>query len=101
MYSAVIFSVLVLLLAACAPAAVPEESTAVDEAIEFKIAASADIDTTDPHISQLLIFNDILRLNVFNSLVRYGPSLEPVGDLAESWSNPDDRTYIFTLRPGT
>ncbi len=64
------------------------------------VAASADIDTADPHVSQLLMFNNIIRLNVFNSLVRYGPNLELVSDLAESWSNPDDKSYIFKLRQG-
>src|SRR5207245_10515826 len=28
------------------------------------------------------------------------PSYVPVGDLAESWTQPDDLTYVFKLRPG-
>jgi peptide/nickel transport system substrate-binding protein len=28
------------------------------------------------------------------------PSLIPVGDVADSWTQPDDLTYIFKLRPG-
>jgi peptide/nickel transport system substrate-binding protein len=28
------------------------------------------------------------------------PDYEPVGDLAESWTQPDDTTYLFKLRPG-
>src|SRR5437763_12813047 len=28
------------------------------------------------------------------------PSYIPIGDLAESWSQPDDLTFIFKLRPG-
>src|SRR5439155_9184012 len=28
------------------------------------------------------------------------PSYAPVGDLAESWTQPDDLTYLFKLRPG-
>ena len=42
----------------------------------------------------------MVRLTCFNSLVRYGPTLDYLPDLAESWENPDDRTYVFTLREG-
>src|SRR5262249_40431277 len=28
------------------------------------------------------------------------PSYTPTGDLAESWTQPDDLTYVFKLRPG-
>jgi len=67
---------------------------------EFVVAADGDIDTTDPHISQLLVFNNIIRFNVFAGLVKYAPDLSYVGDLAESWENPDDLTYVFHLRDG-
>ncbi len=67
---------------------------------EIVIAAGGDIDTTDPHVSQLLLFNNMMRFTVFNSLVRYGPDLSYVGELAESWENPDDKTYVFKLRQG-
>jgi ABC-type transport system substrate-binding protein len=33
--------------------------------------------------------------------VKYGPNLDYVGDLAESWENPDDKTYVFKLREAT
>jgi peptide/nickel transport system substrate-binding protein len=64
------------------------------------IAAAGDIDTGDPHISQLLIYNNVVRLNVFNSLVRYGPTMDYQPDLAEKWETPDDKTYIFHMRKG-
>ncbi len=70
------------------------------DAVELAVAINQDIDALDPHKSQLLLFNNVIRLNVFNSLVKYGPNLEYVGDLAESWENPDDKTYIFKLRSG-
>ena len=105
--SIVILVVLTLLLANCATVSAPADTAAdapaaatSSEPIALTVAASADIDTADPHVSQLLIYNNIMRLNLFNSLVRYGPNLELVPDLAESWSNPDDRTYVFTLRQG-
>ncbi len=99
--SIVLLLILSLLLANCSTAIAPTQTeTASDEPVTVTVAASADIDTADPHISQLLMYNNILRLNVFNSLVRYGPNLELVPDLAEEWSNPDNRTYIFNLRQG-
>jgi peptide/nickel transport system substrate-binding protein len=67
---------------------------------ELTVAISADIDTLDPHISQLLLYGNTIRFNVFSSLIRYSPSLEYIPDLAESWENPDDKTYVFTLREG-
>jgi peptide/nickel transport system substrate-binding protein len=67
---------------------------------ELTVAISADIDTLDPHVSQLLMFNNVIRLTAFNSLVKYGPNLDYLGDLAEKWENPDEKTYVFTLRDG-
>jgi peptide/nickel transport system substrate-binding protein len=67
---------------------------------ELIVAAGGDIDTTDPHVSQLILYNHMMRFTVFNSLVRYGADLGYVGELAESWENPDEKTYVFTLRDG-
>jgi peptide/nickel transport system substrate-binding protein len=67
---------------------------------EITIASDGDIDLLDPHISQLLVFGNQIRFTVFNGLVKYAPDLSYVGDLAASWENPDDKTYIFTLRDG-
>jgi peptide/nickel transport system substrate-binding protein len=67
---------------------------------EIIIASDGDIDTLDPHISQLLVYGNQIRFTVFNGLVKYAPDLSYVGDLAESWENPDDKTYVFTLRDG-
>jgi peptide/nickel transport system substrate-binding protein len=75
-------------------------SASAQEGGELVIAASADIDTLDPHVSPLLMYNNIVRLTCFNSLVKYNPDLTYAGDLAESWENPDDKTYVFTLREG-
>lgn len=67
---------------------------------DLVVAAGGDIDTLDPHISQLLLYGDMVRRPVFNTLVTYADDLTYVGDLAESWENPDDTTYVFTLREG-
>jgi peptide/nickel transport system substrate-binding protein len=37
---------------------------------------------------------------LYNGLLRYDDRGEPVGDLAESWENPDPLRYVFHLRPG-
>ncbi|MGE3796686.1 MAG: ABC transporter substrate-binding protein, partial [Thermomicrobiales bacterium] len=67
---------------------------------ELVVAAGGDIDTLDPHISQLLMFSDTMRRTVFDGLISYADDLSYVGNLAESWENPDDTTYVFTLREG-
>ena len=38
--------------------------------------------------------------NVYNSLTRGGVNGEAIPELAESWENPDPKTYIFHLRKG-
>src|SRR5690606_10883254 len=35
---------------------------------------------------------------VYSSLLRIGVNLDPIPDLAESWSNPDPQRYVFNLR---
>lgn len=37
---------------------------------------------------------------IFNSLVRTGRDGHPIPDLAASWSNPDDNTWVFRIRRG-
>ncbi|MGH2560284.1 MAG: ABC transporter substrate-binding protein [Thermomicrobiales bacterium] len=83
--------------AATAPAAL---AAAQGAAGAITIAVSGDIDTTDPHASQLILYSNTIRFNVFSSLVRYGPTLEYLPDLAESWDTPDETTYLFHLRQG-
>jgi peptide/nickel transport system substrate-binding protein len=75
-------------------------TAAADRAPLMTIAAAGDIDTGDPHISQLLIYNNVIRMNVFNSLIRYGPTMDYQPELAESWDTPDDKTYVFHIRKG-
>ena len=67
---------------------------------ELIVAAGGDIDTLDPHVSQLLVFANMVRWTVFSSLVKYAPDLSYEGDLAASWENPDPLTYVFTLKAG-
>lgn len=37
---------------------------------------------------------------MFNTLVKFDATMKVVGDLAESWTNPDPTTWEFHLRPG-
>lgn len=75
-------------------------SALAQEAVQLTVAASGDIDTLDPHVSQLLLYGNMMRRTCFNALVGYSPNLEYVPELAESWENPDERTYVFHLREG-
>lgn len=38
--------------------------------------------------------------SVYQALVRFDADLRLQSSIAERWSNPDDRTYSFVLRPG-
>jgi peptide/nickel transport system substrate-binding protein len=38
--------------------------------------------------------------SVYETLVRFDENGDPYGVLAESWDQPDDLTYVFTLREG-
>jgi len=40
-------------------------SASAQAAGELIVSADGDIDTTDPHISQLIVFNNMIRFNVF------------------------------------
>ncbi len=89
---------------AAAPAAAKpiaaQAAAAGGTAPQVTIAAANDIDTADPHINQSLVYGNVVRLNVFNALVRYADDLSYVPDLAEKWENPDAQTYVFHLRQG-
>ncbi len=53
----------------------------------------------DPN--KVTAFSSFRRVDLlYNKLVTYDAGLHVVGDLAESWDNPDARTYVFHLRHG-
>ena len=54
-----------------APAAAPAEPSGL--AAQVTISAANDIESADPHTNQALIYNNVIRMNVFNALVRYRP----------------------------
>jgi peptide/nickel transport system substrate-binding protein len=86
--------------AAAAATTAPAAAKPGGLAAQAVISAANDIESGDPHTNQALIYNNVIRMNVFNALVRYGPNLDYVPDLAEKWDNPDDKTYVFHLRQG-
>ena len=58
-----------------------------------------EVVTGDPHLSSSFVDRQLLQ-NVYNTLVTYDSKDNIVSELAESWSNPDNTTYIFKLRKG-
>jgi peptide/nickel transport system substrate-binding protein len=61
---------------------------------------NADPRSLDPHMTTTHAAS-IIQCNIYNTLVRWNKEmnkLEP--DLAESYSRPDDLTYVFKLRKG-
>jgi peptide/nickel transport system substrate-binding protein len=72
----------------------------------FRLPAAADSADLDPHGNTTanlhiwgaaLAYNKLLQFRT-DSAVKPGEYL-PTGDLAESWEQADDLTYIFKLRP--
>ncbi len=53
----------------------------------------------DPHLITARSSFEIVR-QVYNQLVDLSDDYAPIPELAESWENPDDTTFIFHLRPG-
>jgi peptide/nickel transport system substrate-binding protein len=77
----------------CSPARPSADSTVT-------IAVRADITGVFPNqpIADEAYTYDVMW-NVFEGLVRFNHRLEPEPALALRWENPDDRTYVFHLRP--
>lgn len=59
--------------------------------------ASSGIISLDPHVTNSDYDYAVLS-QVFNGLVRPGKDGSPIPDLAASWDNPDDVTWVFHLR---
>ena len=85
-----------------APAAEEEEvmeETSADEPVTLRLGLDVDAGTGDPRLAQdTSAFR--LRELLFNGLVYIESDYSPTPDLAESWENPDDQTWVFHLRQG-
>ena len=83
-------------LACCRPAQMPPPPAGT-----LRIALRADVTGFFPGPP---LVNEAFTLqanrSVYESLVRFDRDLRLRPGLAERWSNPDDRTYRFELRPG-
>jgi peptide/nickel transport system substrate-binding protein len=65
----------------------------------LKVALNADVIGLDPHGASSGVDRNVYTV-VYNGLVAPDKDLKIVPDLAESWTTPDDKTYIFKLRAG-
>ena len=90
------------LLAACAPSGAPATSGASAGAVKrggsLRVALESDIIGIDPHGASAGVDRNIYT-SIYNALVTVDQKLNIIPDLAESWTNPDDATYVFKLRP--
>jgi len=65
----------------------------------MRINMNTDIQQLDPHL--VTAWNDYCPWeSMFSSLTALDRDFQPVPDLATSWTQPDPKTYIFTLRQG-
>lgn len=55
--------------------------------------------TLDPNAHREIVTRSVLS-NCFEGLVGFDPAMRIVPQLAASWENPDDLTWVFHLRPG-
>lgn len=103
---------MLVLLSACGGAAAPANTpaavattapaaaaTAAATGGALRIGLDVDAGTADP---RLFVDTSAARLGelVYDGLVYIKPDFSPAPVLALSWDNPDDKTWIFHLRPG-
>jgi peptide/nickel transport system substrate-binding protein len=65
----------------------------------LKVQQVADIVSVNPYLSRAAV-DRVLMDTLFSGLLAYDAQMNAIPDLAESWSVPDDRTYVFRLRKG-
>ncbi len=81
--------ILVPALAACAPEPPPA----------LVIGVTSGPVSLDPHTQDESVTASILS-NMYEGLMGFDPHLKVVPVLADGYNNPDERTWVFTLRPG-
>jgi peptide/nickel transport system substrate-binding protein len=65
----------------------------------IKAELNSDVQNLDPLYSSLLVDRQI-HYNIYDSLLAIDKDLKIIPSLAESWQQPDPKTYIFKLRQG-
>lgn len=64
----------------------------------MRVAIHNDPISMDPHLqNEILTFATLA--NVYDALTAFDPELKVVPNLAESWENPDEVSWLFRLRP--
>ena len=89
----------VIMMSACGSSNNAAEGTtksAADKDV-LTVAHFGDVVTLDPHGVQSTVTN-LVKVNIFENLVKQEADGTIVPELAESWEQVDDTTYIFKLR---
>ena len=68
-------------------------------AAELRLAQVADVSSLDTQKVSDVYSANVIR-QIYSNLVQVNEKMEIVPDLAESWENPDDVTWVFHLRKG-
>jgi ABC-type transport system substrate-binding protein len=81
-----------------APTAAPAAAAAPKKGGTLKVSLASDIIGIDPHGASAGV-DRFVYTSIYNGLVAPDKNLNIVPDLAESWTTPDPKTYVFKLRP--
>jgi peptide/nickel transport system substrate-binding protein len=91
--------------AANAPAAAPAATAAPQVKLggAFRTAFQGDAPNLDAHMANTVTFQSLGPGVAYSKLVQYRTDVKPgqtvpTGDIAESWEQPDEQTYVFKLR---
>ncbi len=87
------------LVAACMLATPAMTTVRAQTAKPVVIGTDVDAGTLDPRLTRDTTAYRTTDL-IYSGLVHLTPTLEPKPDLAESWTTPDPKTWIFKLRAG-
>jgi peptide/nickel transport system substrate-binding protein len=94
--------VMVFALTACGSSDTPPDDPDVPGDVDQVLiyGSSTDAASLDPHVQNDSHSEQIVAM-IYNTLVRFEPDGEIVGDLAESWTVSDDNlTWTFKLKEG-
>lgn len=75
------------------------DGAAPAENVTVRVALHGDPSSLDPHLQAEVIAQAVLG-NIYEPLVTFDRAMRPRPLLAESWTNPDELTWRFRLRPG-
>jgi peptide/nickel transport system substrate-binding protein len=86
------------LLAGCGGDPTSDTAETITPGGILRAGVSSDPDSLDPHKSALDVAQEIY-CGIFGRLVDVDAAGEIKPSIASGWNSPDDRTYLFTLRP--